>query len=120
MGLSYHFKFSAPGTKTAAELETFLRTVERQAQTLGFKPTMVLNAPFDTNERRSFSRRLTHGYVLESESLKGGVVLREGQVWSHHSARGECRLIPERGVVLVVTDARPGRGATTRRVSRTA
>jgi hypothetical protein len=38
--------------------------------------------------------------------LKGVVILREGQVWDHNPVRGECRVIPEQGVVLVVTDER--------------
>jgi|ERR1051326_5730035 hypothetical protein len=106
MGLSYHFKFSAPATRTAAELETFLRTVEKEAQALGFKPTMVLNARFDNPERRAFARRLTTGYVLESDRLKESLSLREDQVWDHSPRNGECRIIPKQGVVLVVTDER--------------
>jgi hypothetical protein len=104
MGLSYHFKFSAPATRTAAELETFLRTVENEAQALGFKPTMVLNARFDSEDRRALARRLTTGYLLESEKLKGDLSLREDQVWDHSPVHGECRMIPKEGVVLVVTD----------------
>ena len=73
---------------------------------MGFRPTTVLEAEFDTPERREFARRLTTGHRLESEKLKGAVVLREGQVWSHNPVHGDCRVIPERGVVLVVTDER--------------
>lgn len=104
MGLSYHFTFTAPATKTAAELETFLRGVEGVAKQMGFKPTLVVDAAFDTPERREFARRVTTGFHLESEKLKGVVVLREGQVWKHDPVYGDCRVIPERGVVLVVTD----------------
>ena len=106
MGLSYHFTFSAPATVTGNELLKFLRNVEKNAKKIGFKPTMVLLAEFDTPERRELARRLTTGHRLESDKLKGVVVLREGQVWSHNPVHGDCRVIPERGVVLVVTDER--------------
>jgi hypothetical protein len=33
------------------------------------------------------------------------VLLRDGQVWNHDAVAGSCRVIPKRGVVLVVTDA---------------
>jgi hypothetical protein len=105
MGLTYHFKFAAPAKTTAEELESFLRDVEREAKRLGFGPTMVLNAGFDTPERKEFARRLTTGHLLESDRLKGGVVIERGQAWYHDSTDGECRLVPERGVVLVLTDA---------------
>jgi hypothetical protein len=32
------------------------------------------------------------------------VLLCDQQIWDHDSAEGRCRVIPERGVVLVVTD----------------
>lgn len=104
MGLTYHYKFRAGGDRTAAELKAFLQKVEKEAKRLGFRPTMVLDATFDTPERREFSRRLTHGLVVENAALKQGPQLEEGQVWDVDSAEGVCRLIPERGVVLVVTD----------------
>jgi len=52
---------------------------------MGFRPTTVLEADFDTPERREFARRLTTGHRLESEKLKGVVVLREGQVLESQS-----------------------------------
>ena len=104
MGLSYHFTFKAPATKTAAELETFLKSVEGDAKKMGFEPTLVVDASFDTPKRLEFARQLTTGLHLESEKLKGVVVLREGQVWQHDPVYGDCRVIPERGVVLVVSD----------------
>ena len=58
MGLSYHFTLTAPAEAKSEELEQLLKGVERQAKKLGFKPTMVLNALFDTAERREFARRL--------------------------------------------------------------
>ena len=103
MGLTYHYKFRAPASTSAAELKAFLQGVEGEAKRLGFSPTMVLDAAFDTPERREFARRLTHGRILESEDLKD-VALRPGQVWHSDSAAGSCRVIPERGVVLVITD----------------
>jgi hypothetical protein len=104
MALSFHFKFSAPATKSAGELESFLKIVEHEAKRLGFNPTLVLNAPFDTDERRKFARRLTTGQRIESEKLKGVVLIKEGQVFSHDPVHGDCRLIPEQGVFLTVTD----------------
>src|SRR5437773_1377019 len=103
MGLTYHYRFRAPVSTTATELKTFLQGVEAEAKRLGFAPTMVLDAVFDTAERREFARRLTHGLILETEALKGAA-LRPGQVWHFDSTGGSCRVIPERGVVLVVTD----------------
>jgi len=68
MGLSYFYSFSAPATKTAAELEGFLRTVEKDAVKMGFNPTLVFNAPFDTKERWEFARWFTPGQKLESDN----------------------------------------------------
>jgi hypothetical protein len=59
--LSYHFRFTAPATATAGELEAFLKKVERLASKLGFAQTTVLNLAFDNPERRKFSRRLGGG-----------------------------------------------------------
>lgn len=105
MSLSYYYEFTAPAATTAEALEEFLRSVEQFAQSLGFSPTAVLNVPFDTAERREFSRRLGGSFTLRDERLKGATP-REGQVWKYDSISGECRLIPQHGVVLVVTDER--------------
>jgi hypothetical protein len=105
MGFSYHFKFSAPASTDAAVLEDFLHDVEDDAKALGFNPVLVLDAEFDTPERQKFARQLTTGIRLESEKLRGVVLLREGQVWNHDTLTGTCRVIPKRGVVMVVTDA---------------
>lgn len=104
MGLSYHFKIAAPAERTAPELERFLKSVEAEAKKMGFEPTLVLDACFDSKARRDFARRLTNGFFLESEKLKGVVVLAEGQTWGHDPIAGSCRVIPERAVVLVLTD----------------
>ncbi len=104
MSLSFHYEFGAPAEMSAAQLEEFLRAVEREAQRLGFKPTTVLNVPFDTPERRQFANRLGGGITLHDERLKGIAIPAPGQLRNHDPVSGECRLIPQRGVVLVVTD----------------
>jgi hypothetical protein len=104
MGLSYFYSLTAPATKTAAELEKFLREVEKEALKMGFNPTLVFNAPFDTKERWEFARWFTTGQKLESDKLKGVMLLREGQIWSHDPATGFCCVIPQHGVLLVVTN----------------
>ena len=105
MGMTYHFAFSAPGITPAAVLEDFLHSVEDDAKAIGFNPVLVLDALFDTPERQKFARQLTTGARLENDKLKGVVLLRDGQVWHHDPVTGSCRIIPKRGVVLVVTDA---------------
>jgi hypothetical protein len=104
MSLSYYFTFTAPADARADDLATFLRGVEREAQRMGFSPTVVLNVPFDTPERRQFARRLTIGLPLEDERLKGVAIPENAGVWEHDPHGGRCHLLPERGVVLVVTD----------------
>lgn len=106
MGLTYHYKFHAPAKASPSALETFLRTVEADAKRLGFGPTTVLNVEFDSPQRQDFARRLTTGFCLQSEKLKGVPALRDGQMWDHDPIEGECRVIPRRAVVLVVTDER--------------
>lgn len=106
MGLTYHYKFTAPGNVAAEELETFLKKIETDVKKMGFDPTLVLNARFDTPERRTFARRLTSGFPIEDERLKGVTLLDERSVWSYSPTTGTCRVIPEKAVVLVVTDDR--------------
>ena len=106
MGLSYQYEFTAPAATPASELETFLREVEQFATSLGFDPTTVLNVPFDTPERRDFSRHLHGSMYAEDERLKGVALPRADQVRDHDPFAGTARLIPERGVVLVVTNER--------------
>ena len=74
------------------------------AKSLGFAPTTVLNIPFDTAERREFARRVGGGFSREDDLLKDLALPREGQIRDHDPASGSCRLIPEHGVILVVTD----------------
>ena len=66
---------------------------------------LVLDAAFDTPERQKFARQLTTGLRLESDKLKGVLLLRDGQVQNHDPVHGSCRVMPRRGVVLVVMDA---------------
>ncbi len=106
MSLSYYFTFTAPATATADELTAFLKRVENEAQRMGFRPTVVLNVAFDTDERRRFARRLTTGFPIEDERLKGVVLPADAAVWEHNPHDGSCHLLPTKGVVLVVTDER--------------
>lgn len=106
MGLTYYFRFEAAATVRAAELASFLHGVEKEAQTMGFAPTVVVNAFFDTEERRLFARRLTTGLLIEDERLKG-VRLNPRMFFTFpNETNGQCRLCPDHGVVLVVTDQR--------------
>ena len=106
MSLSYYYQFTAPATTPASELETFLRGVEQEARIMGFNPTTVLNARFESPEQRDFARRLASSCVIEDERLKGHLSLRDDLVWHHHRESGTVRLIPREGVVLVITDER--------------
>ena len=71
MGLTYYFRFRANAALASAALAAFLRGVEKEAQALGFAPTVVLDAQFDNEERRLFARRLTTGLFVEDERLRG-------------------------------------------------
>jgi hypothetical protein len=103
MGLTYHFSFRAPKSVSADELEEFLLEIERDAIQMGFDPTTVVNGPFDIAERREFAKRVARGIPFEDERLKN-VSLPSTQFWSHNPATGSCRIAPEHGVLLVVTD----------------
>ena len=104
MGLTYHFEFKAPAATTAAELESFLRGIDQKAKAMGFRPTLVLNAVFDSSERKQFARRLTTGLPVEDARLRGADVPDDSRVWHLETANGLCRMTPSCGVVLVVTD----------------
>ncbi len=106
MGLSFFYEFTAPAETPASELEAFLRDVENEAKALGFNPTIVLNVPFDTPERREFANRLGGNFTLQDERLKGVAIPAPGQLRSHDPISGECRVFSKQGVVLVVTDER--------------
>lgn len=81
MGLSYYFTFSAAATVLVEELMTFLKSVEADAKCMGFKPTLVLSAAFDTPDRRDFARRTVPGIHVEDDRLKGVVLPDQDQVW---------------------------------------
>jgi hypothetical protein len=106
MGLSYYFTLAAAASVTAEKLVTFLKSVEADAREMGFHPTMILNAAFDTPERREFARRVVRGLHIEDERLKGVELPNEQKVWDFSSTLGHCRLAPERAVILVLTDER--------------
>ncbi len=103
MGLTYHFSLSAPASVSTEQLAAFLQDVEGDARLMGFHPTTVVNGPFDTPERRNFARRVARGLTVEDDRLRG-VEMPEKACWS--SGDGYCRLAPEHGVLLVVTDER--------------
>ena len=104
MSLSYYFTLTSSATKTAEELASFLKQVEQEAQRMSFRPTVVLNVHFDTAERRQFARRLTTGFAIEDERLKGVALPADAAVWEHNPHDGSCHLLPTRGALLVVTD----------------
>jgi hypothetical protein len=106
MGLSYHYSLRASASTTAAQLATFLETVEGDAKLLGFNPTIVVNGPFDTPDRRDFARRVARGRIFEAPNLRGDQDIPKEICWSHYPDSGECRLAPSYGVVLVLTDER--------------
>ena len=106
MSLSYHYTFSATDMATVDELLKFLRKVEKDAKRMGFKPTMVLEAVFDTPEWREFARRVVRAIHIEDKRLQGVVLPAPEQVRDFSPNTGHCRLEPERAVILVVTDER--------------
>lgn len=111
MGLTYYFKFSAPAEIDTAILSTFLLSVEDEAKRMGFNPTIVVDAPFDTDERRNFARRLTTGMAVEDLRLKNVRLRKTPHVVSHDPITGSCRITPEHGILLVLTDERGIEGA---------
>lgn len=104
MALSYYFSFTAPESVSTVKLESFLKEVEKGANQLGFHPTIVINGEFSSQEQRGFARRITHGLFVTDPRLKGVTLVNSSQLWNYDQERGECRVIPERGVLLVVTD----------------
>ncbi len=106
MGFSYHFTLSAAANVSAEELVEFLKSVERDARKMGFDPTAVVNATFDTPERREFSRRVVRGLHIEDERLKDVALASKEQIWDFSPKLGHGRLAPEQAVILVLTDER--------------
>ena len=104
MGLTFKFAFTAPATTTAEELEKFLKTVESEAQAMGFNPTLVFTAVFDDRDGREFARRLGATYRVTHNRLKGLILPSAKQVWRHDATLGDCWILPEQAVALIVTD----------------
>jgi hypothetical protein len=100
---NHHFSFAAPAAITADDLAAFLQDVEGDARLMGLHPTTVVNGPFDNPERRTFAKRVARGLTVEDERLRG-VEMSKEECWSWGD--GYCRLAPEHGVLLVVTDER--------------
>lgn len=71
---------------------------------MGFEPTMVLSAVFDTTERKQFARRLTSGWPMQDKRLQGVDLPDDSRVWHHNARVGTCRVPPTSGVLLVVTN----------------
>ncbi len=105
MALSFHFSFRAPASASSGELAGFLRVVEGDARLMGFGPTIVVDAPFDTPERRDFAGRTARALTVEDPRLRGAD-LPEHLCWTFLPAAGVCRMAPEHGVFLVVTNER--------------
>ena len=108
MSLSYYYTFSAPATAAADDLLEFLGSVEEEAKEMGFKPTMLLEAVFDTPARREFARRVVPAIHIEDEQLQGVVLPVPEQFRDYSPETGHCRLEAERAVILVVTDEHGG------------
>ena len=79
MGLTYSFTFSA-AARSAAEREAFLRSVDAEAKRMGFDPTLVFRAKFETSEEKEFARRIRVLMPVEDEKLQGVVLLDDDQV----------------------------------------
>ena len=106
MSLKYHYEFTASASVTAAELEEFLHSVQKSAESLGFDPTLVLNVPFDTDDRRNLARRIGGMFTFADERLKGAKLQNPAVACRFDPNFGDCRVFPEHGVVLVVTNDR--------------
>lgn len=72
---------------------------------MGFSPTIVVDAPFDTPERRDFAQRVARPLAIEDERLKGADLPPKLCWWFNRDA-GAGLLAPEYGVLLVVTNER--------------
>jgi hypothetical protein len=106
MSLKYYYELTAPASVTAGAIEVFLQDVQKSAASLGFDPTLVLNVPFDSGDRRDFARRLGGMLTFVDERLKGAELENPALVCRFDPIFGDCRVFPEHGVVLVVTNER--------------
>lgn len=106
MGLTYTFTFTASASVTGAKLRGFLKSVEADAQKMGFEPTIVFTATFSTPEQREFARRIHVLLPVQDSKLEGDIRLSQEQVVDFIPSAGRCRVVPERAEVLVITDER--------------
>jgi hypothetical protein len=104
MGLTLHYGIEAPAAHAPERLAAFLKLVESKAQALGFAPTRVICAEFDTPQKRAFARRLGGIRLVADERLKTNQPLAEAVAWRHDQQQGTACLTPSRGVVLILTD----------------
>ena len=104
MGLNYYFTFSAPPETKAEGLVAFLNGVETEAKRVWFYRTLVLNAWFETAERREFARRLTPGLRVQDGRLAGATLAADASIQRDSPQNGSCRLMPTSGADLVVTN----------------
>jgi hypothetical protein len=104
MGLTYYYKFEAPAETPADRLEAFLRSVETRIRPLKFRQSLMVNAVFDSPERRAFARRLVSGFPVGDERLKTAALPLKTPVWDYSQSEGIARLLPLAGVFLVVAD----------------
>jgi hypothetical protein len=104
MSLKYHYEFTAPASVTRAEIEEFLHSVQKSAAVMGFDPTLVMNVPFDSEDRRDFARRLGGIFTFADERLKGSELENPTVACRFDPAFGDCRVFPEHGVALVATN----------------
>jgi hypothetical protein len=108
MAFNYFYTFSAPKSVPVWELEMFLKKVEREAQALGFTRTKVVSALYTAIDEINFTRKITVGLVVDDPRLRGVTLRGAANLLIHDPKRGECRVLPEKGVILVTTDT-PGR-----------
>lgn len=104
MGFSYYFTFSAQKNIPADRLELFIRSVEKKAKKLGLNPTAVINLTYSSDEQKKLARRTTSGILVNDPRLRGVTLLDDSIVWHYDREIGQCRVVPERGVLLVVTN----------------
>ena len=85
-------------------LEDFLHEVEGDAKAMGFDPVLVLNAAFDTRSSRSLcvSERQACGW--KATNSRAPCCCATGRFGAMIPVHGSCRVIPRRGLILVVTN----------------
>ncbi len=104
MGLNYSFTLGAESNIPAATLLAFLKAVEVESKGMGFNPTMVFEAKFDTKDERTFARRIGVLVPVTDTKLQGVALPDPKQYLDYDTESGRCRILPESAVVLVVTN----------------